>query len=242
MRRRLPRFLLIGIAFSAAVFFSGLKPQGTSEAQETPTPIQHVIMIMQENRSFDEYFGTFPGADGIPPGTCVPDPLHGDCQAPYHDSDLVDKGARHGPGAFKDDFDKGKMDGFVAVAEKGGNKNPDVMGYHDGSDIPNYWAYAQNFVLQDHMFAPEKSWSGPAHLFMVSGWSAECPKATDPFSCKNWLNGTSPGGPGGQHEYFAWTDLTYLLHQYGISWRYYISTGQQPDCDDGAVTCPAKTQ
>src|SRR5207302_6124570 len=46
---------------------------------------------------------------------------------------------------------------------------PFVMGYHTGSDLPNYWAYAQNFVLQDHMFEPNASWSLPPHLFMVSG-------------------------------------------------------------------------
>ena len=42
------------------------------------------------------------------------------------------------------------------------------MGYHDAREIPNYWAYARNFVLQDHMFEPNTSWSLPAHLFMVS--------------------------------------------------------------------------
>ena len=46
------------------------------------------------------------------------------------------------------------------------------MGYHTQSDIPNYWTYAHDFVLQDHMFEPNASWSLPAHLFMVSEWSA----------------------------------------------------------------------
>src|SRR5439155_26911297 len=62
---------------------------------------------------------------------------------------------------------------------------PDVMGYHDGSDIPNYWAYAEHFVLQDHMFEPDASWSLPAHLFLVSEWSATCSRRGDPMSCKN---------------------------------------------------------
>ena len=57
------------------------------------------------------------------------------------------------------------------------------MGYHDAREIPNYWAYAQNFVLQDHMFEPNASWSLPAHLFMVSDWSARCSRAGDPMSC-----------------------------------------------------------
>src|SRR4029077_14941320 len=61
----------------------------------------------------------------------------------------------------------------------------DVMGYHDRGDIPNYWAYADNFVLQDRMFAQTVSWSLPAHLFMVSGWSANCKTYDNPFTCEN---------------------------------------------------------
>src|SRR5690348_15272065 len=47
--------------------------------------IKHIIVIMQENRSFDSYFGTYPGADGIPAGVCVPDPVNGGCVAPFAD-------------------------------------------------------------------------------------------------------------------------------------------------------------
>ena len=58
---------------------------------------------------------------------------------------------------------------------------PDVMGYHDARDIPNYWAYAKNFVLQDHMFEPAASrWSLTSHLYEVSAWSAYCTKHDDP--------------------------------------------------------------
>ncbi len=59
------------------------------------------------------------------------------------------------------------------------------MGYHDATEIPNYWAYAQQFVLQDHMFPSVGSWSQPVHLFMVSAWSALCSKQDDPSSCTN---------------------------------------------------------
>ena len=60
----------------------------------------------------------------------------------------------------------------------------DVMGYHDAREIPNYWAYAKNFALDDHMFEPVASWSLPAHLYLVSGWSARCTSAR-PNSCVN---------------------------------------------------------
>jgi phospholipase C len=58
------------------------------------------------------------------------------------------------------------------------------MGYHDAREIPSYWKYAGNFVLNDHMFEPVASWSLPAHLYLVSGWSAHC-TSSSPASCKN---------------------------------------------------------
>jgi phospholipase C len=122
----------------------------------------------------------------------------------------------------------------------------DVMGYHDGGDIPNYWKYARDFVLQDRMFEPNASWSLPEHLFQVSEWSAVCEKHDDPFSCTNArdLPGIPPDfrsrrrGPDNPAPIYAWTDLTYLLHKKGVSWGYYILAGTEPDCeDDEKVGC-----
>jgi len=59
------------------------------------------------------------------------------------------------------------------------------MGYHNAREIPNYWTYAKYFVLDDHMFEPDASWSLPAHLYMVSEWSAHCLIKGDPKSCVN---------------------------------------------------------
>jgi phospholipase C len=220
------------------------------DATLAATKIRHVVVIMQENRSFDSYFGTYPGADGIPAGVCVRDPAHG-CQRPYHDTADVNGGGPHGQANAVADIDGGRMDGFVAQAQQAkvgctDVHNPacvpgsrtDVMGYHDGGDIPNYWAYAQNFVLQDHMFEPNASWSLPEHLFQVSEWSARCTAHDQPASCTNALdNPADPDSPGPAPVY-AWTDLTYLLHRAGVSWGYYVVTGTEPDCrDDGAVDC-----
>jgi phospholipase C len=231
--------------------------------------IRHIVIIMQENRSFDNYFGTYPGADGIPmkngvPTVCVPDPKKGGCQRPYHDTSDVDSGGPHNQKAAEADIAGGKMDGFVAQAESASTicadpTNPactagstvDVMGYHTAQEIPNYWAYAHNFVLQDHMFEPNASWSLPAHLFMVSEWSAKCSTAGDPQSCVNALQ--DPPQPPNFKQFpgqpplppppdYAWTDLTYLLHAHHVSWGYYVFPGTQPDCDDDAMTCPALAQ
>jgi phospholipase C len=215
-----------------------------------------VIVIMQENRSFDSYFGTYPGADGLPRSggrfaVCVPDRLKGHCVAPYHDSADINHGGPHGEAAGVNDISGDTMNGFVEEAQRPGitpctiPNDPvcnipgetDVMGYHDGGEIPNYWAYAKNFVLQDHMFEPNRSWSLPQHLFMVSGWSAFCPQPHNPLSCKNTIE---PRGEGVElaHPAYAWTDVTYLLHRHSVSWAYYVYAGGEPDCEnDESITC-----
>jgi phospholipase C len=112
------------------------------------------------------------------------------------------------------------------------------MGYHDWREIPNYWEYAKNFVLQDHMFEPNASWSLPEHLFQVSEWSANCKEHDNPFSCTNALQTPGPSPGGAKKPIYAWTDLTYLLHKNGISWGYYVMEGTEPDCqDDEQMDC-----
>src|SRR5438270_10209982 len=128
--------------------------------------IKHVIVLMQENRSFDSYFGTYPGANGIPmsngvPTVCVPDPTNGGCQRPYVNHADDQGGGPHDAASHVNDVNGGKMDGFLTTADAAqkGCSDPDnarcapgpldVMGYHTSGDIPNYWRYAQNFVLQD---------------------------------------------------------------------------------------------
>src|SRR4029079_12842020 len=60
---------------------------------------------------------------------------------------------------------------------------PDVMSYHTRGEIPNYWCYADHFVLDDRMFAPVDSWTLPSHTFMVSGWAAWCDDPSDAMTC-----------------------------------------------------------
>lgn len=241
--------------------------QATQAAQSTQPAtgaggihqIQHIIVIMQENRSFDQYFGTYPGADGIPmqngvPTVCVNDLKTSQCVKPYHDAQDVNAGGPHAAASAKTDIDGGKMDGFIQ-AFRGAQKTcknpdtpgcaagqaPDVMGWHDAREIPNYWAYAQNFVLQDKMFEPNASWSLPSHLFLVSGWSAYCTRPGDVTSCVNALDGPPSKLNTSKNDY-AWTDLTYLMHQANISWAYYLTEGSEPDCADDAMLCQAKPQ
>ena len=258
---------------SAAAELARGGPSGTYVVPSGIHKIRHVIIIMQENRSFDSYFGTYPGADGIPmkdgvPTVCAPDPATGTCVKPFHDTADVNGGGPHGHLNALADIDGGKMDGFVGqqlrASRRCTNPNdpacsvsrtqePDVMGYHTAAEIPNYWTYARDFVLDDHMFEPVSSWSEPDHLYMVSAWSARCASAA-PMSCVNEIV-----GPYGVNVFdtavdqelttgttsidLAWTDITWLLHWYHVSWAYYVQTGRQPDCaNDAALTCAQPPQ
>jgi hypothetical protein len=119
------------------------------------------------------------------------------------------------------------------------------MGYKEQSDIPVYWSYAQHFVLMDHMFEPGNTWSLPAHLELVSNWSALCMRPEHADTCAPTIDLPSPPESPqlpvtGQ---YAWTDITYLLHRAGVSWRYFIATGQEPDCENASqVTCVQSLQ
>jgi phospholipase C len=189
------------VAAGIAAVLAGLGPAHGRHASAAPVlegihKIQHVVIIMQENRSFDSYFGTYPGADGIPmkngvPAVCVPDPYAHHCVRPFHTSAALNLGGPHDHIDAVRDIDGGKMDGFIKSAHHGRklacaahfdapgcsyaqDQPAAVMGYHDQREIPNYWAWAKAFVLQDHMFESDTSWSLPMHLYMVSGWSARC--------------------------------------------------------------------
>jgi len=202
--------------------------------------IKHVIIIMQENRSFDHYFGTYPGAEGIPmkdgvPTVSVFNPLTNQYVKPFHDPNDLNHGAPHRRMDVINSINGGKMDGFLKRFTRMNklypNSNnpeiiPDVMGYHDRREIPNYWKYADEFVLQDHMFEPVASWSLPAHLFMVSAWSAKCTSA-DPMECASDLIDQRPSElkSEGKEPIYAWTDITYLLHKKNINWAYYLDEG-----------------
>ena len=188
----------------------------------------------------------------------MPDPLRGGCDRPYHNRLNRNFGGPHDHIDAMRDIAGGRMNGFVARAESGRRlfcrrhiNSPAVLAVAEeaGRDglprrarDPELLGYARHFVLQDHMFEPTTSWSLPAHLDLVSGWSAKCARPGDPMSCVNAIQ--APGSPPGEPQNttgampdYAWTDLTYLLHRDHVPWRYYVFKGAQPDCADDAMFC-----
>ena len=244
---------------AVALLLTGWAPP--AQAASGIHKIRHVVVIMQENRSFDSYFGTFPRANGIPrrhgrPTVCVPDPLRRTCLRPYHDRRDLNYGGPHENNAFLTDLDQGRMDGFVRARQTCTNPfdpldcvvsiPPDMMGYHDAREIPNYWVYARRFVLQDHMFEPNASWSLPAHLFLTSEWSASCSILGNPSSCTSNIEVPPLPGDFGPAPHrppnYAWTDLTWLFHRRHVSWAYYLKKGPEPDCETGEMLCRYRDQ
>ena len=124
----LNRTTALWVAVIAALGFSGARVANAQSRKRSGSfggegihKIMHIIVIMQENRSFDSYFGTFPGADGIPmkngvPTVAVPNPKTGKMVKPYHDTDDRNFGGPHN--AINDfaDVDGGKLDGFIKEA------------------------------------------------------------------------------------------------------------------------------
>jgi len=232
---------------------TGADPQGIFK-------LDHLIFIVQENRSFDHYFGTYPGADGIPTNpdgsfsTCAPDTYQGGaCLPPYVSHSFDQNGGPHAHNDSVNDVNGGKMNGFIdslpprpgfcwtepdqakCADYLGPDGQPDVMSTLPREQIPNYWSYADSFVLQDHMFAPVDSWTLPSHLFLMSGWSAYCPDTTDPMSCKTDINVSerSHRWEYGETPQYAWTDITYLLDRQNVDWRYYVGNDtcwENPPC------------
>jgi len=258
-RLRAPSFVATVLAFA---------PGGVGAAPAPPPaaiPIKHVVVIMQENRSFDHYFGTYPGADGIPPGVCVPldpaKPSRG-CAAPFHDEDDVNAGGPHNAAAAQADIADGittaLQNGYVHAQTIAANglacqqhpNNPkcassmpgvlahDVVGYHTADEIPNYWAYANHFVLQDRLFPGVRTWSLPSHLDLVSEWVASCTNSSDAATCV-----TTPELPfPTKTTQYPWANLFQLLDVHGVSWKYYLGLGPEPDCVDGQMTCDPQLQ
>lgn len=198
--------------------------------------IDHFVFILQENRSFDSYFGTYPGVDGIPDRVCLKNPAGGPCVAPYHDTSAINRGAPHDLTNAMAAIDGGRMDGFVAQVYTGSNprvsvpcpptqsscppgRDPrDVMGWHDFHDIPNYWSYAGLYVLQDHMFSSVPSFTLPNRLYLLAAQSGGYLSHTQ----------TLP-------HTFHFPLIIDRLTAKGVDWRYYVTSGTQPDPTNGHV-------
>jgi len=141
-------------------------------------PIKHVVIIVKENRSFDHYFGTFPGANGATTG------MVGSKQVPLGHARFVSNDLPHTRKDAIIDINGGKMNGFW----HGAPKHASYVQFHE-RDIPNYWKYARNFALADNFFSSMNGPSYPQHIYFAAAGSDDIV--------------TDPNDPGG-HRSLAW--------------------------------------
>jgi phospholipase C len=173
------------------------------------SPIQHFVMLMQANHSFDSYFGTYPGADGIPAGTCLPvdtgNPAAGECVKPYplrnDPPEVLDRTAR----VQQNQYDGGKMDGFVSAYRALGRDGTTAMGYYDGEDVPYYWNVADEYTLFDRFFSSAAVGTRLNAFYWVAGVPTP--------------GGTERVPPQGYGDVATIFDR---LQERGVSWKFYV--------------------
>jgi phospholipase C len=199
----------------ASVLAFALAPAASADLRPT-TPIEHFVVLMQENHSFDNYFGTYPGADGIPKGTCMPVGTRArPCVRPFHLGGHPVPDLGHDQRIHRLQYAHGRMDGFVRAASIDRQTvERSVMGYYDDRDLPLYWHLADEYVLFDRFFAATAAGSVASHMF--------------------WVTGTR-GGPHGSLGNLP--TIFDRLDERGISWKFYVED-YDPGQADQAVRVP----
>lgn len=148
---------------------------GQGDGGESPdalgpgSPIKHVVFLIKENRTFNSYFATYPGAVGTTTGgtlscsdgVCTPGPDYALKPAP----DISPHDITHGFSSGLYAINGGQMNGYNVIGSGG-----DMSGYvhFDRGGLPNYWAYADRFVLADHFFTSMYGPTFPEHLYTVA--------------------------------------------------------------------------
>lgn len=189
--------------------------------------IRHIVFMVKENRSFDQYFGLFPGANGATSGKIstgqtialspATDTMPYDLGHSWHDARVAING--------------GLMNQFDLVLN--GNKNGQYLGYTQFAqvDIPNYWTYAQKFTLADNMFSSLTGPSFPNHLYTVAATSGGVINNPVGVPGSSWGCDADAGevvdvmDQGGtvtqQPPCFDFQTLADSLQNAGVSWKYY---------------------
>ena len=209
--------------------------------------IKHVVIMIQENRTFDNFFATFGrGSDGTRYGK-----THTGATVALKKVRLIVKhpfvNAYYG---YRTAYDGGKMDGFdIELGD--GRITTDPYAYTDPAVIEPYWIMAERYVLADHMFQTQGSGSFTAHQDLIAGGSqvdAEHSIIDDPTG-RPWGCDAAPGTvtylvdaagtflyePVGPRPCLQYRTLRDLLDGAGVGWRYYTpGLHQHPPYNEGA--------
>jgi len=211
----------------------GISP---TERSLTSNYIKHVVVIIQENRSFENFFAGYPNADapmtgwGLKSGKRIRIPLH---QVTFE----IEPNLSHLYAAAMIDWDQGKMDGF---SKWGMNGNDAAYAYIERSQVQPYWDMAGQYVLAEHMFPTEFGPSWTAHLTLIAGTDNVNPsplQAVADFSDGAWNSCDSQPGTKTdvinqkrKESFFTgpfpcftqFQTMAQDLDQGGISWKFYV--------------------
>jgi phospholipase C len=219
------------------------RARGAGPFRTSPSKIQHVVIMIQENRSFDDFFATFPGAVGATKGL-MKTPT-GDVTVPLTEAGLDSDSLAHSHFTFSKEFDHGKMDGFGEVERTVHHGKQVPAGkyayrYVNPNQIAPYWAIAKEYVLADHMFTTQSSASFTAHQDFIAGGTPvgdQGDNVIDFPEPASWGCGASPPGsvtdlitPQGHEEFgkgpfpcFTYRTLRDLLDTANVPWRYFTN-------------------
>jgi phospholipase C len=177
-------------------------------------PIDTIVVLMQENRSYDHYLGRLhdlgqEDAEEVPANAANPDPTGGPALFPFHqqrECEVAD--LNHSWTGTHQSVDNGKMDGFAAAnvdpSDPSGHR---TMGYYTDDDLPYYYGLANSFAIGDRYFASVLGPTDPNRFYLVAGTSF------------GHISNDTPEGPSS----FAQRTLFNLLDEAGISWKIYQS-------------------
>ncbi len=228
IRRALALALLLAPALAAC-----------SKGKSSRYPVDHVVVIVKENHTFDNYFGSFPGADGAT--TCTL--KDGTAFACPHAPDATARDLCHSHSCALTDWAGGALNGWEDVS--GADQNGDKLAWaqYQESDIPNYWRYARTFTLADRFFANMLGPSFPGHTFFLAaqaGWALGNPPVHVPSSlnwgCDQPAGDTVPilqGGTCTVANVYPCFDIPSIpdVLPAGITWKFYGTNfyGLDPD-------------
>jgi len=198
--------LLMALVIGGLVATNYLRPTGRPDSEILgTTPIRRVVVIMKENHAFDNYFGTFPGVDGIPRAVSLPDGRGGSVSPHWINMNWTPD-LPHSRTAMIESYHSGSNDLFAAVAESQayglGNAS---MGYYDRRQLGYYWSLAENYTIADRYFHSMLGPTVPNRLFSFAG--------TNDGLESNAIKLATISSP----------TIFGQLQSRGISWRYYYS-------------------
>ncbi len=234
-----------GMASPGAFPHNGAAVAGRAAGARTASPIQHVVIMVQENRSFDNLFATFPGADGATTGYYLKkvNGKYKRTEIQLKQQTLAGLDVNHARNDYLTDYDNGGMDGFnLAGIDGKGTAGTYPYQYVNPAQIQPYWTLAQQYALADEMFQTQGSGSFTAHQDLIAGATAltyngisgslvDYPSNSTNWGCSaNLVTTTNILTPAGQYlkNQGPFPCLTYatgtmrdLLDAKGVSWKYY---------------------